>query len=399
MNESNTRYAERGVSSSKADVHAAIQHLDKGLYPGAFCKILPDHLGGDPRFCNIQHGDGAGTKAGLAYLAHKRLKDISFWRGVVRDSMFMNLDDVACAGSIGPFLISSAIDRNKVLVGGDVVSIIISETQAVCDDLSRHNIPCIFSGGETADVGDLVRTITVNHTVTTRFLREKVIDAARIEAPALIVGFSSTGKATYEDRPNSGIGSNGLTNARHDTLFPEYREDTETYAPETSIQSVYCGEYGLDAPLPGDDTFTIAEALLSPTRTYLPILKTIFEAVDRKEILGLIHCSGGGQTKIGKFGPKGVRYVKDSLFPIPPLFAMLKDVRGLPWKEMYTSYNMGHRLEAIVRSENVAKHLIKISDIYGVDAKIVGRVEQGGDSEAREVVIRTGEGEWSYQFE
>ncbi len=394
-----SRYERRGVSSTKEEVHAAIAHLDKGLYPGAFCKILPDVLGGDPKYCNIQHADGAGTKAGLAYLMWKLHNLVGVWRGVVRCSLFMNLDDVGCAGGVGPFLVSLAIDRNKALIPGDVISEIINGCQEVCDLLTSYGIPCVFSGGETADVGDLVRTITVNNTVTVRFKRREVIDASRISAPAYIVGFSSTGQAQWETEINSGVGANGFTNARHDVLSPVYRKHTETYAPETEENLVYCGDYTLLDALPGDIRFSIGTALLSPTRTYLPLFVRLFQEVGRKNFLGLVHNSGGGQIKCGKFGQLGIAYVKDQLFPVPPLFALLKKARGLSWREMYTSYNMGHRLEAVVRSKEIARDCIAVAKACGIDAQIVGKVIQDKKNPGRRSVrIKTADASERYWF-
>jgi phosphoribosylformylglycinamidine cyclo-ligase len=281
---------------------------------------------------------------------------------------------MGCVGATGPFLVSSQIDRNQARIPGSVISKIINENQAICDLLTQWNIPCYFSGGETADVGDLVRTITLNNTMTARMRRSQVIDAGRISAPAVIVGFSSTGQAAWETEPNSGMGSNGLTNARHDVLARAYRTCKETYAPETPRRLIYCGDYVLFDRLPGDTRFTIGSALLSPTRTYLPLLFHLFETIGRKNFLGLIHCSGGGQTKAMKFGQLGIQYVKHSMFPVPPLFALLKNARNLSWREMYTSYNMGHRLEAVVRSEDIACDCIDVSNAFGITAEIIGEV-------------------------
>ncbi|MEI6528611.1 MAG: phosphoribosylformylglycinamidine cyclo-ligase [bacterium] len=393
-----SRYESRGVSSSKEDVHNAIRHLDKGLFPGAFCKILPDVLAGNPKYCNIQHADGAGTKSSLGYLWWKKFGDLSVWKGIIRDSLFMNFDDVGCAGGVGPFLVSLTIDRNKALIPGEVIAELINACQEVCDLLTSLGVPCVFSGGETADVGDLVRTITVDNTVTVRFKRKDVIDAGRIKAPAYIVGFSSTGQAKWETEPNSGMGSNGLTNARHDLLLPVYRKFKETYAPETDKKLIYCGKYYLDDhPLPGDLRFTVGSALLSPTRTYLPLMAKLFKKVGRKHILGLIHCSGGGQTKCGKFGQTGIAYVKDNLFPMPPLFQLLKDVRSLSWLESYASYNMGHRLEAVVKSGAVADECIAVAGSCGIEARVIGRVVANPENpKGREVRITNPEGSVIY---
>lgn len=380
-----SRYEARGVSASKSEVHAAVAKMDKGIFPGAFCTIHPDYLGGSRAHCIIQHADGAGTKSSLAYLVWKTTGDINVWRGIAADSLFMNLDDAGCAGALGPFLVDMTIGRNKALIPGEVIRTIIEECQNICDWLTDNDMPCIFTGGETADVGDLVRTIIVDNSITTRFRRSEVIDASRIRAPAYIVGFSSTGRAIWEPRPNSGMGSNGLTNARHDTLAKEYRRYPETFAPETDEKLIYCGDYSLTDILPGS-MFSIASALLSRTRDYLPLIQRIVPEIGRKRILGFIHCSGGGQTKIGKFGHAGSVYVKDNLFPVPPLFSMLQKVRKLPWDQMYTSYNMGHRLEAVVKSEKTAERMITISKDCGIDARIVGRVEWRA-STMRHVII------------
>jgi phosphoribosylformylglycinamidine cyclo-ligase len=377
------------VSSDKPDVHAAIEKLDKGLYPGAFCKIMPDVLTGDPNFCLVQHSDGAGTKASLAYLVGKLEKTLKVWKGTLLDSMIMNLDDLGCVGCFGPFLVSLIIDRNLFLIPGEVVKAIIEACQEVCEQLTALGIPCYLSGGETADVGDLVRTITVNNTITARILREHVIDAGQISAPAFIVGFSSTGQAAWETEPNSGIGSNGLTNARHDALSPWHRQFIETFCPQTPWNETYSGKYALNDKLPGDPRFTIGSALLSPTRTYIPLMKRIFDDMQVGHIMGFIHCSGGGQTKIGKFG-------KFNMFPTPPLFQMLQDVRGLPPREMYSSYNMGHRLEAVVRTQSDADRCITIAKDCNIDAQVVGEVLPFDDPNSRQVEIVTEEGSLFY---
>lgn len=372
-------YEKRGVSSQKEDVHAAIKNLSKGVFPGAFCNLFPD-TAGDKNYVSTVHSDGAGTKAGLGYLAQlcSNLSAERIWKGIAQDSFVMNLDDLLCTGATGPFYISMNIDRNQKKISGETIAHIINGCQELCDQLTALGIPCVYCGGETADVGDLVRTITVNNTFSVRIKKSHVINAASITAtgtPA-IVGFSSTGKATYEEFENSGMGSNGLTNARHDVLAPHYRQYTETYSPEIPRDLVYAGKFHLDDSLPGHGGFSIASALLSPTRTYAPMLKTIFDEIGRKYILGLIHCSGGGQTKIGKFGFPGVQYVKDNLFPVPPLFRFLKEARNLPWEEMYTSYNMGHRMEAVIRDKSVAEQCIAISKSFGIDAQVIGYISR-----------------------
>lgn len=370
-------YEQRGVSSSKKDVHEAIKHLSKGVFPGAFCNLFPDTAGNE-NYVSTVHSDGAGTKAGLGYLAQlcSNLSKERIWKGIAQDSFVMNLDDLLCVGATGPFYISMNLDRNQKKISGEVIAHIINGCQELCEQLTALGIPCVYCGGETADVGDLVRTITVNNTFSVRMKKAAVINAANINSNGtpVIVGFSSTGKTTYEESENSGIGSNGLTNARHDVLAPHYRQYTETYSPEIPSDLVYSGKYRLDESLPGYGAFSIASALLSPTRTYAPVLKTIFDVIGRRYILGLIHCSGGGQTKIGKFGAPGIQYVKDTLFPLPPLFKFLKEARNLAWEEMYTSYNMGHRMEAVIRDKVVAEECIAISKSFGIDAQVIGYV-------------------------
>ncbi|MCX6713020.1 MAG: phosphoribosylformylglycinamidine cyclo-ligase [Candidatus Vogelbacteria bacterium] len=399
MSEELSTYEKRGVSSEKSEVHAAITTMDKGLYPGAFCTILPDVFDNDPTKCIIQHADGAGTKAGLAYLYWKLTGDLSVWKGIVRDSLFMNVDDAMCAGAMGPFVINMTVGRNKALIPGEVIKTLIEYCQFLCEWLTGIGIPCYYAGGETADLGDLIRTITVDNVITVKFQRRDVIDASRIRPGGIIVGFSSTGQATYENEPNSGMGSNGLTNARHDSLHPDYRVHTETYAPETLPGLIYCGEHWLGGPLSGDPRFTIAQALLSPTRTYLPMVKKLFEELGRESIQGLIHCSGGGQTKIGKFGQPGNVYVKDKLFPTPPLFQFLQVARKLSWREMFSSYNCGHRLEAVVSSRSAVQLCIQIAAQFDIAAKEIGRVEEDqGVTLSRRVIIKQGGTKESYDF-
>lgn len=371
MSSKSSLYEQRGVSSSKEEVHAATNILDKGLFPGAFCSLYQHE---NPNNVFALHADGAGTKAGLAYLMWKETDDLSVWRGIAQDAFVMNLDDLICVGATGPFEVSMSIDRNKALIPGEVLGEIIAGCNDMCIKLKDFGINSIYCGGETADVGDLVRTITVNNTFRTQMKKQDVIDASRITPGSFIVGFSSTGKASWEEKENSGMGSNGLTNARHDALSPYYRNFTETYAPETDPEIVYCGKHRLSDPLPGHGSFSVEEALLSPTRTYAPLMKELFHQIGRKSFQALIHCSGGGQTKIGKFGPHGIQYVKEELFPVPPLFNFLKDVRKMSWKEMYESYNMGHRMEAVISDRSVVDDCIKISQSMGIDAKVVGYV-------------------------
>ncbi len=399
MTDSPSLYELRGVSASKPDVHAATKDLDKGLYPGAFCTILPDVFTGSKDNCIIQHADGAGTKAVLAYLAWRAYDEMSVWKGIAQDSMVMNLDDMACAGALGPFVISMTIGRNKHLIPGEVVTALIEGCRELCTFFTDLGFPCYLSGGETADIGDLVRTITVDHTVTCRFPRTSVINAGGITAPALIVGFSSTGQAVWENAPNSGIGSNGFTNARHDTLSPLYRRYAETYAPETDPTLIYRGPHLLPDPLPEDDRFSVASALLSPTRAYLPLITRLIRDIEPHHIKGLIHCSGGGQTKIGKFGSPGIIYVKNNLFPTPPVFQMLRRVSNMSWYDMFQTYNMGHRLEAVVSGQVVADACIALARDCDIEAQVIGEVIQGKNPPGtRSVLIMTPDSGSSYYF-
>ena len=397
------RYQSRGVSAGKEEVHAAISRQDAGLFPGAFCKIVPDDLTGEADCCLIMHADGAGTKASLAYLASRENYGTPTlaltWAGIAQDSLIMNLDDIACVGSIGPYMISNTIGRNAKRIPGEIIAAIVNGYQAVCDLLSKFNIPCRLTGGETADVGDLVRTIIVDSTVMSRLRRDRVIDAGRMAPGDVIVGFSSTGQAVWETHPNSGMGSNGLTSARHDLLGGDYRAKyPETYAPEVKSDLVYCGPYKLSDPLPGD-SMTVGQALLSPTRTYLPLIKRLLETVPHNDIHGLIHCSGGGQSKIVKFGglgrKNGNRYIKDNCFPVPPLFAAIQQATGMGWAEMYSVYNMGHRLEAIVPSHAVDACLSAARE-FRIDAQVVGRVESR-DEPGNEVVVKSPHGTFQYR--
>jgi phosphoribosylformylglycinamidine cyclo-ligase len=389
------RYQARGVSASKAEVHAAIDRQDAGLYPGAFCKIVADELTGSAEHGIVLHADGAGTKSALAYLAWKEGFPLATWRGIAQDSLVMNLDDCACVGALGPYLVSNTIGRNAKRIPGEVIAEIVNGYQAVCDLLTAQGIRCVMTGGETADVGDLVRTAIVDSTIATRLRRDEVIDAALMAPGDVLVGFSSTGQAAWEQTPNAGMGSNGLTGARHDLFGADYRAKyPESYAPETSAELVYCGPHRVTDPLPGDPAFTVGSAVLSPTRTYLPLIKALFTEIPRSEIHGLIHCSGGGQSKIVKFGAAGNRYVKDAPFPVPPLFAAIKDATGMSWAEMYGTYNMGWRLEAAVPTATAYK-CMAIARHCGIEARIVGRVE--GKAPTREVVVKTPDGPATYR--
>ena len=399
------RYQARGVSAGKAEVHAAIARQDAGLFTGAFCKVVADDLTGDPAFCLAMHADGAGTKSSLAYLAWREGLGDDVWGGIAQDSLVMNLDDLGCIGALGPFLVSNTIGRNAKRIPGTVIAAIVAGYQRICDLLNDQGVPCRMTGGETADLGDLVRTLVVDSTVMARLRRDAVIDAGRIAPGDVLVGFSSTGQATWEDVPNAGMGSNGLTSARHELLGGDYRATyPETYAPEIDPALVYCGPHRLQDALPGDARFSVGRGLLSPTRTYLPLIKRLLDALPRREIHGLIHCSGGGQSKIVKFGglsptgearATGLRYLKDTLFPLPPLFAAIKGATGQSWAEMHAVYNMGHRLEAAVPARHVAVCL-DVARACAIDAQVIGRVEDRGQP-GNEVVVRTQHGEFTYR--
>ena len=370
---SDPRYDRRGVSASKEDVHNAIKNIDKGLYPKAFCKIIPDILGGDPEWCNIMHADGAGTKSSLAYAYWRKTGDLSVWRGIAQDAIVMNIDDLLCVGATDNILLSSTIGRNKMLIPGEVIAAIIQGTEDILADLRSHGISIHSTGGETADVGDLVRTIIVDSTVTCRMRRADVIDNANIAAGDVIVGFASFGQAAYEDAYNGGMGSNGLTSARHDVFSKEVaREFPETYDHAVPDDLVYSGTVALtdaveDAPLDA------GRLVLSPTRTYAPVIKRLLELM-RPAIHGMVHCSGGAQTKIMHF-VENKHVIKDNLFPIPPLFRLIHEQSQTPWQEMYRVFNMGHRMEIYVKPED-AERVIAVSEEFGIPARIVGRVEE-----------------------
>lgn len=378
--EDKSRYARRGVSSAKEDVHAAIAGLDKGLFPRAFCKLTPDTLTGSAEHAIVMHADGAGTKSALAYAYWKETGDLDVWRGIAQDAVVMNLDDLLCVGATDNILLSSTIGRNKRLVPGEVVKAVIEGTEGLLERLRELGIGIHGTGGETADVGDLVRTIIVDSTVVCRMRRDSVIDNARIQAGDVVVGLASSGRATYEDTYNSGIGSNGLTSARHDvfskalaTAFPE------TFDPGTPGELVYCGQAGLTDPLPGTP-LNMGQAVLSPTRTYAPVVRAVL-ATMRTEVHGMVHCSGGAQAKVLHF-IKGLRVIKDDLFPIPPLFNAIQRMSGTPWREMYTVFNMGHRMEFYVPEARAAE-IISISKGFGIDAQVIGRVEEAPRAEVQ----------------
>lgn len=367
-----SRYIQRGVSAGKEDVHKAIAHVDKGLYPKAFCKIIPDILGGDPEWCNIMHADGAGTKSSLAYLYWKETGDISVWKGIAQDAIVMNTDDLLCVGAIDNILISSTIGRNKNKIPGEVISAIISGTEEFLEEMRSYGIGIFSTGGETADVGDLVRTIIVDSTVTARMPRNKVISNHNIQAGDVIVGLSSYGQATYEKSYNGGMGSNGLTSARHDVFHNVYAGlFPESFDPEVPESLAYCGNLKLTDPSPvkGID---MGKLVLSPTRTYAPVIKSILDNY-REHIHGMVHCSGGAQTKILHFVDK-LHIIKDNLFDVPPLFSIIQEQSGTSWAEMYKVFNMGHRMELYV-PEDIAAELIAISESFGIEAKVVGRCE------------------------
>ena len=368
----NERYMQRGVSASKEDVHAAIRNVDKGLYPKAFCKIIPDILGGDEAYCNIMHADGAGTKSSLAYIYWRETGDLSVWKGIAQDALIMNIDDLLCVGAVDGILVSSTIGRNKHLIPGEVIAAIINGTEELLAELRAQGIGVYATGGETADVGDLVRTIIVDSTVTCRMKRSDVIDNACIQAGDVIVGLASFGQATYETSYNGGMGSNGLTSARHDVL--EHALSTrypESYDAATPDELVYSGSKGLTEPIAGTP-LDAGRLILSPTRTYAPIIKAILDEL-RPKIHGMVHCSGGAQTKVLHF-VEGKHVIKDNMFAIPPLFELIQKESGTPWSEMYKVFNMGHRMELYVSAED-ATRIIAISESFGVSAQIIGHVE------------------------
>ena len=388
MNEQ--RYIQRGVSASKEDVHNAIKNVDKGIFPKAFCKIIPDILGGDPAYCNIMHADGAGTKSSLAYLYWKETGDLSVWKGIAQDALIMNVDDLLCVGATDNILLSSTIGRNKHLIPGEVISAIIQGTNELCEELSQLGVHIYSTGGETADVGDLVRTIIVDSTVACRMKRSDVVDNANIQAGDVIVGLSSYGQATYEKGYNSGMGSNGLTSARHD-VFAKYLAEKypESYDPNTSCDLVYSGRKKLTEIIE-DLEIDAGKLVLSPTRTYAPVIKKILDEL-RPQIHGMIHVSGGAQTKVLHFVEK-LKIVKNNLFPIPPLFRLIQEQSGTDWYEMYKVFNMGHRMEVYLPKKYAAK-VIAISKSFGIEAQIIGFVEA---SEKKELIIDSENGRFEY---
>lgn len=389
MDNSN-RYMMRGVSAAKEDVHNAIKNIDKGIFPHAFCKIIPDILGGDPEYCNIMHADGAGTKSSLAYMYWKETGDLSVWKGIAQDALIMNTDDLLCVGATDNILVSSTIGRNKLLVPGEVISAIINGTDELLQQMRDMGIGIYATGGETADVGDLVRTIIVDSTVTCRMKRSEVIDNANIRPGDCIVGLASFGQATYEKQYNGGMGSNGLTSARHD-VFAKYLAEKypESYDHAVPQELVYSGGYRLDDQLE-DVPVTAGQLVLSPTRTYAPVIKVLLDKM-RPEIHGMVHCTGGAQTKVLHFVGNNCRVIKDNMFPIPPLFKIISQQSGTDWKEMYKVFNCGHRMEIYV-SPVQADQVIEISKQFNIDAQVIGHIEEGPKS----LTIRSEYGEFNY---
>lgn len=387
---SNQRYASRGVSAAKEDVHNAIKNIDKGLYPMAFCKIIPDLVAGDSAYCNIMHADGAGTKSSLAYVYWRETGDLSVWKGVAQDAVVMNIDDLLCVGATSGILLSSTIGRNKNLIPGEVISAIIGGTQEFLDELNALGVEIISTGGETADVGDLVRTVIVDSTVTCRMRRDLVVDNAHIKGGDVIVGLASFGQASYEKQYNGGMGSNGLTSARHD-VFAKYIAEKypESYDHQVPQELVYCGQMRLTDPVPGTPV-NAGQLVLSPTRTYAPVIKRLLDEM-RPRVHGMVHCTGGAQTKVMHF-VENKHVVKDNLFAIPPLFKLIHDQSGTDWQEMYRVFNMGHRMEIYVSPED-AQTVIDISKSFNIDAQVIGHVE---DAEHNALTIKSEAGTFEY---
>lgn len=391
--EQKDRYQLRGVSAQKEDVHQAIENLDFGLFPQAFCKIYPDYWGGDADWCNIMHADGAGTKSVLAYLYWKETGDLSVWKGIAIDAIVMNLDDMLCVGALGPFTYSSTIGRNKQLIPAEVIREIIQGTQAYFQELKEYGVDITLMGGETADLGDVVRTVIVDGTMACRMPRRDLITTDGLKEGDVIVSLSSYGQVSYEKEYNSGIGSNGLTSARHEILTKRYARDfPESVDPSLPEEVVYNGKYQMQDTT--DTPLNIGKMLLSPTRTYAPVLKQIIEK-HRDRLHGIIHCSGGGQTKCLHYLPRPLRLVKNNLLPVPPLFQLIQESAGTPWKEMYQVFNMGQRME-IFTDPDTAERIIEISRSFGLDAQISGQVEAG---ETRELIIESPLGSFTYHKE
>jgi len=385
-----SRYGKRGVSASKEDVHDAIKDIDKGLFPGAFCKVMPDILGDDPEYCNIMHADGAGTKSSLAYIYWKETGDINVWKGIAQDAVVMNIDDLLCVGANDNILLSSTIGRNRNLVPGEVIKAIITGTEEVLENMRQQGVGVYLTGGETADVGDLVRTVIVDSTVATRMKRSGIITNDNISPGDVIIGLSSSGQTSYETQYNGGMGSNGLTSARHD-VFGGYLAGKypESYDPGIDENLVYSGKYSLTEKIEGLN-LDAGKLVLSPTRTYAPVIKKVIDELAH-HIHGMIHCSGGAQTKVMNF-VNDIHIVKDSLFEIPPLFRIIQEESGTDWKEMYRVFNMGHRFEIYLEPEH-AREVMDIASYFSLDAKIVGHCEP---AQGKKLTIKTGEGTWYY---
>ena len=387
-------YHQRGVSAQKEEVHAAIKNLSKGIFPHAFCQLFPDFSGGDPGYVNVMHADGAGTKSILAYLIWKETGDLSVWKGIARDAIIMNLDDLLCAGIYDNILFSSTIDRNKRMIPGEVLEAIIEGSRELFEELSSHGINVHYLGGETADVGDVIRTIAVNGTMAARWPSDKIISNEKIRHGDVILGFDSFGQTTYETAYNSGIGSNGLTSARHDLLSPYYRTFSESYDPSLNEQVTYVGKYRLTDSIEIDgEIFSISNLILSPTRTYAPYVRALLEnSLDK--VHGMIHCSGGGQTKCMKYLPSTFRIIKDNMVPPPPVFNLIREACGNDDREMYQVFNMGCRLEIFCDPKD-ADSMISLASDFGIKGRITGRVESSAN---KELILRTGTSEITYSY-
>jgi phosphoribosylformylglycinamidine cyclo-ligase len=392
-NKSSNRYDLRGVSASKEDVHAAIKNIDKGLFPKAFCKVVPDYLTNDDEYCIVMHADGAGTKSSLAYMYWKETGDFSVWKGIAQDALVMNIDDLICVGATDNIMLSSTIGRNKNLIPGSVISSIINGTEEIIKDLKNHGIGIYSTGGETADVGDLVRTIIVDSTVTARIKRSDIIDNSKISDGNVIIGLSSFGQSTYENQYNGGMGSNGLTSARHD-VFSKYLAEKYPESFDQSIPDdlVYSGKIRLDQEIDGSP-IDAGKLVLSPTRTYAPVIKEILSNIDRSLINGIVHCSGGAQTKILHFLNENLHVIKDDMFEVPVLFELIQNQSNTSWHEMYKVFNCGHRMELYVNPD-IANSIISISRSFNIDAKIIGRVEKSSE---KKLTISSKYGEFIYK--
>ena len=390
---SNNRYDLRGVSASKEDVHAAIKNIDKGLFPKAFCKVVPDYLSNDDEYCIVMHADGAGTKSSLAYMYWKETGDLSVWKGIAQDALVMNIDDLICVGATNNIMLSSTIGRNKNLIPGEVISSIINGTEEIIKDLKQYGIGIYSTGGETADVGDLVRTIIVDSTVTARIKRSDIIDNSNIDDGNVIIGLSSSGQSTYENEYNGGMGSNGLTSARHD-VFDKYlaKKYPESFDQSIPSELIYSGKIKLNQKIEGSP-LDAGKLVLSPTRTYAPVIKEILSTVDKSSIKGMVHCSGGAQTKILHFLNKNLHVIKDNMFEIPVLFELIQNQSNTSWHEMYKVFNCGHRMELYV-NPTVADKIIAISNSFNIEAKIIGRVEKSSE---KKLTITSKYGEFSYK--